>query len=175
MQPAPSVHPVVIRQLTPADWEILKRIRLAALIDTPLAFATSLADTQALTDADWQERAQPSVDKPPSVRFLALLDDEAVGIMGVFTQKEGPLASLPMLFTVWVDPALRGTNVADRLLAHCVEWARGTGADRCQLWVWTANDRARRFYERNGWRATGRTIPHVLDAAHTEVEYELSL
>lgn len=173
MPPPPA--PVVITPVRPGDWPHLKRVRLAALADTPLAFGVTLADTEALTDADWQERARPRAGKPLSVRFLAFQADEPVGIMGVFTQDEGEFAGLPMLFSVWVDPVLRGTDVADRLLSATVDWGRGTGADRMLLWVWTANARARRFYERNGWRPTGRTIAHVLDASHTESEYELPL
>jgi GNAT superfamily N-acetyltransferase len=58
----------------------------------------------------------------------------------------------------------RGTGVADDVLA-----AVPPTVDR--LWVLEQNTRARRFYERHGWRPDGRTQPCEFEPYPTEVGY----
>jgi GNAT superfamily N-acetyltransferase len=47
--------------------------------------------------------------------------------------------------------------VADALYRRALEIVRELGHTHCNLWVLAANTRARRFYERRGWRENGRT------------------
>ena len=58
----------------------------------------------------------------------------------------------------------RGTGLADQVLA-----AVPATVDR--LWVLEANTRARRFYERHGWHADGRSRPCEFAPFPTEVGY----
>jgi RimJ/RimL family protein N-acetyltransferase len=55
---------------------------------------------------------------------------------------------------------------------RALEVVRGLGSMRCHLWVLEENARARRFYERHGWRENGRTRavpypPNPLDVGYT--------
>jgi GNAT superfamily N-acetyltransferase len=52
---------------------------------------------------------------------------------------------------LFVTAGARGTGVADALLRHA-EQVIGAGHDVAWLAVANGNARARRFYERNGWR-----------------------
>lgn len=58
----------------------------------------------------------------------------------------------------------RGTGVADAVLATLP-----ASVDR--LWVLEANARARRFYERHGWHADGRSQPCEFEPFPVEVGY----
>ncbi|WP_456786981.1 GNAT family N-acetyltransferase [Cellulomonas sp. P5_C5] len=49
-----------------------------------------------------------------------------------------------------------GTGVADRALDAVLDRMRAEGEQDAQLWVFTGNTRARRFYERLGWQPTGQ-------------------
>ncbi len=64
------------------------------------------------------------------------------------------------VFGFYVHPRDWGTGVAQRLFDDVAELLRSVGADRLCLWTHAGAKRARRFYERNGWSATGRTRDH---------------
>lgn len=56
---------------------------------------------------------------------------------------------------VYVASTHRGTGVAARLLARAEQLVAAGGHPEAWLAVATGNARARRFYERNGWRDAG--------------------
>ena len=78
------------------------------------------------------------------------------------------------LMAMWVDPALRGSGAADALVASLLAWAEAQGARRVRLNVILTNDRARRFYERQGFRPNGRRAVRARDGL-IEVELERAL
>ena len=61
----------------------------------------------------------------------------------------------PEVEQVYVDATARGTGVADLLLRLAQEVVRDAGHDRAWLAVAAGNERARRFYDRQGWRDSG--------------------
>ncbi len=73
---------------------------------------------------------------------------------------------------LYVDPAHWGGGAAAGLHDAVLEHARGEGRASVRLWVLEENARARRFYERRGWRldGTSRVVPfppHPLDLGYT--------
>lgn len=58
------------------------------------------------------------------------------------------------LHDIWVDEALRGSGVAERLVVGCVAELEARGAQRIVLATAWVNERARRFFERLGFRPT---------------------
>ena len=75
------------------------------------------------------------------------------------------------LEALYVRPAAWGTGLADRLHASAEAELRRRGTPRARLWVLEGNGRARRFYERHGWRpdGTSRVVefpPHPLDLGY---------
>jgi ribosomal protein S18 acetylase RimI-like enzyme len=73
--------------------------------------------------------------------------------------------------SMWVDPDCRGAGAADALVAAVLSWARVEGARAVRLSVIDDNARARRCYERNGFRATGTQFIRERDGA-TELQME---
>jgi diamine N-acetyltransferase len=73
---------------------------------------------------------------------------------------------------LFVLPCEWGSGVADRLHDAAVQRLRGWGGGRCRLSVLEENHRARRFFERRGWRLDGRRTrtpfpPHPLMVGYT--------
>src|SRR5690606_18874215 len=93
-----------------------------------------------------------------------------VGSMGALIAF-GPEVTGPLLVGVYVSPAWRGRafGVADALLEAMEEWAAEHGS-QLYLHVHEHNPRAIAFYERHGYRSTGRREPYVLGPHHCEVE-----
>lgn len=59
------------------------------------------------------------------------------------------------LYAIHVDPGHLGTGLGKKLMLHAECQLREVGAEHAVLWVLEENERARRFYERGGWRPDG--------------------
>jgi GNAT superfamily N-acetyltransferase len=62
---------------------------------------------------------------------------------------------------LFVDPDHQGRGVGARLLEHAQAEASRRGYAQMTLHTPLLNMRARRFYERAGWMASGETVFHV--------------
>ena len=93
-----------------------------------------------------QARWTAAAADPATRTFIALSDDEPVGAACVCEE---------WLEGLYVVPERWGTGLADVLHDRALEVVRDLGSERCHLWVLEDNARARRFYERRGWRENG--------------------
>jgi GNAT superfamily N-acetyltransferase len=108
-------------------------------------------------------RWEAAVADPSRRVVVAEVDDEPVGVACVHAD---------WLEGLYVVPDQWGTGVADALHEWALDEARVLGSSGCHLWVLEANARARRFYERRGWRENGRTRvvpfpPNPLDVGYS--------
>ncbi|WP_051857543.1 GNAT family N-acetyltransferase [Streptomyces cellulosae] len=80
------------------------------------------------------------------------------------------------LYTLYVDPGQYGGGIGHALLQESVRRCAATGHRRVLLWVLKQNTRARRFYERAGFRADGAEEPFEVDGVTVpEVRYAREL
>jgi ribosomal protein S18 acetylase RimI-like enzyme len=85
-------------------------------------------------------------------------------------------AAVGELYSLYVSPQLAGTGVGHRLLAYTTAQLKAMMFGSAELWVLEKNERARRFYEREGWTLTG--APRREPIARTSVSvvrYERAL
>jgi GNAT superfamily N-acetyltransferase len=143
---------VVVRAATIEDWRVVRSVRLRALEDTPQAFGTTLEQDRQLNDVDWQLRVSPGN------WVLALRGASPVGMAAGVVESGRPNGERHLM-SMWVAEELRGQQVARRLVDAVASWALTMGAETLSLWVADGNDRARRFYERMGFAATGDRQP----------------
>jgi GNAT superfamily N-acetyltransferase len=147
-------HPaeVVIRRLAPAQWQLYRKVRLAALADAPFAFGSTLDRELGFDDQVWRRRLQAKGT------FLAWLGEEPAGTAAAVADDPDDEFAVPgawQLVGMWVEPRSRGSGVADQLVEAVADYARAQGATQLVLWVTEVNQRARAFYCRMGFRATG--------------------
>lgn len=138
---------VEIRRVSPAEWKLYRELRLAALRDSPDAFASTIAREQAFTRWTWMSRLASAVT------VVVFLEGTAVGTATLIGDRRLP--SGREIVAMWVRPDARGEGIASQLLAHLVEVARTDGATRVALWVADGNDAARRVYLAAGFEPTG--------------------
>jgi RimJ/RimL family protein N-acetyltransferase len=93
--------------------------------------------------------------------WVLVAHDDGGGLAGVVTVKPAEdLDGAGHISYLVVAPEHWGTGVAATLLAAAVDQMRDRGYERGQLRVVVDNHRARRFYERSGWRFTGHEAFH---------------
>ena len=80
------------------------------------------------------------------------------------------------LYSIYVRPEAWGSGAGPALLHAAAEALRAGGHREAILWVLEDNPRARRFYEREGWRLDGaRKVEAHLGVEVAEVRYRLAL
>jgi GNAT superfamily N-acetyltransferase len=148
----PVVRPATIDDVTEISAAYLTawRAAYADLLDP------SVLEEQAEIRAkhDW-EGAIASEDMAVAV---AVDGDEIVGVVE-FDDPWAVSAKAPMIEMLYVVPAAWGTGAATQLLTLATDRMRGCGHPFGRLRVVEAQARARRFYEREGWRLEAETPP----------------
>jgi ribosomal protein S18 acetylase RimI-like enzyme len=149
---------LMVRRLTPDDWEVSRHLRLIALAEAPYAFMSTLAREQALAEQVWRQR----LSSPVAATFLAWVNGKPAGMATGKLDDPDDEFAVPgawQLVGMWVEPGVRGTGVADALVDQVAAHARDRDADTLVLWVTEVNDRARAFYRRLGFTPTGARQP----------------
>ena len=140
---------VTLRRAWPADAEALARTA-----------ALGAATWRAFAPAGWTQRSRAEgvavwrelLSAPSAVAVVAFVDGEPAGHFAMTSGYWNEPRAV-VLRSLFVRPRWFGTGLADRLHEAFVTAAR----ERAYPWAWLStpagNARARRFYERRGWRA----------------------
>jgi GNAT superfamily N-acetyltransferase len=143
----------------------------------------SLVDTwhRTLQSTDWPRRG-----------VFVLLDDPDDAPDGAHSGRRGRVSGFVCLSpsrdadadaglvgeiqTLYLEPEAFGTGAAVLLMTAALDELRSGGFRSASLWALETNDRARRFYERHGWRPDGATKRNDWGAfVRTDVRYLLDL
>ena len=153
-------------------WRAFRDLRLRALQDAPDAFGGTYDEAKDRPEAYWRGwidgegwdavvRSWVAEDRG---RFRGM-------IVGVRFRQE---PSVTNLFGMWVEPELRGSGIATRLVGMLEAWARGQGTDRIVLRVSEGNDRAVAFYAKLGAVRTSRP-PSPLREGSSVLVHEMQM
>ncbi len=160
---------ITIVQVTPANVQIFKAVRLRALEDAPYAFSATYAQESQFTDAEWIERTN-RWNGEKGIGFLAIDGNKACGIAGAFLDPEN--AREAKLVSMWTSQSYRQKGVGRLLVDEVTAWAARRDARVLRLMVTSKNESAILFYQRLGFIRTGRTEPYPNDPA--VIEYEMA-
>ncbi len=139
-----------IRPLLPGEWEMHKRLRLAALADAPYAFSTQLAEVATRPDAEWAAITAQRAGDPHGVTYFAFWENEPCAMAACVITELGA-----EMLAVWVAPAQRQLGVGRALVDYARAWALDHGADALVVGVYADNQAAVAFYARAGFQPTG--------------------
>ena len=159
---------VTVRRAVETDWRGSRDIRLLALREAPLAFASTHEREIAFDDQTWRDRIAGSA------QFLAETDDgQVVGTATGFLDPD--TVGTVLLVAMFVAGPARGQGIGARLVEAVVDQARSDGADRVLLHVVETNPTAERLYARCGFVRTGATLrlPHRPDLLEHEMVLSL--
>ena len=163
-----------LRTITPETASIFKAVRLRALRDAPQAFSSTYAKESQLSDEEWIKRSERWYGNG-AIGFLAMEEPgngEACGLVACYAEdSEGVLRG--HVISMWVDPAFRRAGVGRMLIDALMNWAESRGLRELNLMVTSVNRGAIEFYERIGFRMSGKTGPYPNDPAI--IEYEMLL
>lgn len=164
---------VVVRRVRADEIDTLREVRLAALSDSPSAFASTYAQERALTDHDWAERARLSASGSERATFLAVDGESVVGLVGGYRRADS--SGEVELISMWTDPSARRAGVGRLLVGAVLGWARSVGADRVDLWVVRGNRAAESLYRSLGFTETEECKPVPSDPCREELRMTIAV
>ena len=165
-----DTHAIAVRPYDPANdsdvlWQLKSQFELTLGSETggpgkAAVYAAKLDDTYQTRYLNWVEWCTASED----CVLLATVDEEAVAYGFLLPEQLAMIWDAAVLNELYVEPAYRGSGVADTLMARLVDHAEGQSLplDRLILDVDPANDRAQAFYDRHGFAPWGTLIVRSL-------------
>lgn len=153
-----------MRRVRSDDGALLKRVRLAALLDTPSAFGSSHADEAVRPDDEWDVRASAGADGRDRSTFFAFDGDDVVGLVGGYRPDRS--VDEVDLVSMWTSPSARRRGVGRELVRAVLAWA---GDSPVSLWVTRGNDPAYELYASLGFVETGDHQPLPSDPCKDEI------
>jgi GNAT superfamily N-acetyltransferase len=160
---------VAVRRIDADEWVLLRRTRIAALSDAPGDATTTVGRAMARDDRHWEDSAAANASGPLQATFFAEhpdSGDDVAGMVGAYANQDGTVN----IIGLWSAVGFRDIGVADALLEATAAWARESGAVRLRIWVVERNEHARRYYERQGFEATGNAMPYEPDPRISQLE-----
>jgi GNAT superfamily N-acetyltransferase len=166
---------VIVRRPTLDDVDDLARIN----IETWRATYTGIVPQARIDQMDLATYRQRWVDsvsltRPGVGTFVAEIRGcpAAYAIGGPYRPQDDAapeaVEGLGELYAIYVDPPLQGIGAGVAVHDALLRWLAEQGYAEAALWVLVANERARAWYERRGWRddggrslwaAAGRKLP----------------
>ena len=161
---------ITVRRVRADEVDAFRRVRLAALLDTPSAFGSTHAAESQMSDDEWTARTAAWATSDDRAMFLACDGEDVVGLAGLFREEPAP-----QLISMWTAPSVRRRGVARALVDAVLSWARANGETAVELWVTDGNDAARTLYESMGFAVTGDVAPLPSDPCKDENRMRLEL
>ena len=149
------MNDVEIVPLAADEWQDLKRLRIAALTESPDSFSPTAESARAHDDAYWRRGAQRAATAEGFKLFIVRRDGEGLGLASAQRDENG----VGHIGAMWVDPVLRGRGVGARLFDTVVTYLRGIHCAMIELSVTETNTAAIALYQSRGFVLTGQSEP----------------
>jgi ribosomal protein S18 acetylase RimI-like enzyme len=144
----------MIRVAVPADAVCLAELGARTYTDT-FVDSTAPDDLRDFLAKTYNEAQQAKELADPKILTFVY---EAGGALVAFAQLKLGDRSRIELGRLYVDRAQHGRGVAQAMMQRCLDESAARGADTIWLGVWEHNERAKAFYRKYGFVATGEQV-----------------
>lgn len=142
----------LIRRATVEDAAALRALRLEALRNSPIAFASDYEEESKLPLAHTEEQLR---DQAKNAIFVAVVDSILVGMTGIGQYRHTKQKHNGIIWGVYVQPAWRGKNISGQMIEACIHWAKDHSIKFVKLGVAVTNASALNSYIRLGFKVYG--------------------
>ncbi|MBO8172091.1 MAG: N-acetyltransferase [Bacillaceae bacterium] len=146
---------ITIRKLTGEDAEEYRRLRLQSLQDYPSSFVDSVDEESSSTLEDIRKKLEK---RSTCTDFIAgaFKGDELVGVVGFYQYPLKKIRHKGYIWGMYVHSRYHGMGIGTRLLKYVKEQAQKChGLEQIQLTVSCRNVKAKRLYQKAGFKTYG--------------------
>lgn len=106
---------IIVRSLTPDDWESFRDLRLKALSENPIAYGIAVSDESIRSDEEWKSICESAYKEDGKWYFVAEYQGKLIGIVGAHEQYGSYMRHLVEIVGAYVVPEFRRTGVMSQL------------------------------------------------------------
>ena len=162
-----------ISPIRQSDWKEFRDIRLAALQESPYAFGGTFEEESTLKDEEWMNLARFYEEDEGTLFLICYEGLDPVAIAGGYKNKKKE--GVTQIYSVWLRPDIRGSEVASLLMKRIHDWSETEGRLILEGYVTENNERARAFYRKCGFRETDERIKLRWDNSIEEILIQKSI
>ena len=140
---------MITRSLTSADAVAYHALHVEGVTNYPTAFLRSLEEVRN-TSAEETARILDS-----GKMMGAFLGETMIGLAGLLQNTFASAKHRALIGPFYVNQSYPGQGAAQALMDALAERAKEQGVKQLELYVWSENPRAIRFYTRNGFEKVG--------------------
>lgn len=151
---------LTIRKSLPDDLMLLQRIGRDAFADTFSAYNTE-HDMKLYLDKNYATEKIAAELKDPDGQFLLVFDGDVCAGYARLKKGNNPAGVNGKAIEIERLYAVKqyiGKEVGKKLMQACIDYAVAHNFETVWLGVWEKNERAIRFYEKNGFRKFGEHV-----------------
>lgn len=144
-----------IRLAQPGDAIALAEVHHSSLVQTFGEMLPEYANSR--TRADFERLWQQRLETPTCVTSVMICGEKIVGLVSAAASRDDDAdGTFGDVDRIYLHPSAWEKGLGVKLLTWCEEELARMGYVISKLWVFEMNERARRFYERNGYVHDGR-------------------
>jgi GNAT superfamily N-acetyltransferase len=155
----------VVRLATPADLDAIVAIHVAGFRagNAPhLPPEAAGRMTAERSESGWREVLDSPAPQAVVLVGESQADGKVAAVAGAGTSRDADSgADTGEVYALYVEPKCWGLGLGAALDSAAREHLATHGFSEAILWVLEGNERARRFYEREGWQADGERRDHL--------------
>lgn len=168
---------IEIRKPKLEEWESYKNLRLKALKEFPIAFASDYEVAMTKDDEHWKGWIKKSEEEKSSFMLFAYLEERPIGMMAAYWEDSPKLTHIVNLVGVYVDSDFHGQGIGKKLIAAMIEKFKSMNFRKIRLGVTATNENAIALYEKSGFQKVGLRKEEIFydGKYYDEVDMELYL
>ena len=149
---------VTIRQALPTDANLISVLGAVTFYEAYFEQDTAHELANYITESFPPERVLAEIESSTNTFFIIYREEKAVGYAKCRTDNRHESIKSERaveLQRIYILERVFGRGIGEILLKYCIETARQKGFETLWLGVWEENKRARRFYEKHGFKQVG--------------------
>lgn len=169
---------IEIKKGTISDLEIIRKISKQTFIETFAAVNTPENMANYIRENFNPEQLTLELSNPDSEFYLVVLGNETIGYLKLNfgnAQTEIHNGQAMEIHRIYILKAFHGKNVGQLLIDEAIKIAKQSDVDSIWLGVWEENQRALRFYIKNGFQTFDKHIFTLGNDEQTDLLMQLQI
>ncbi|WP_295162047.1 GNAT family N-acetyltransferase [uncultured Brachyspira sp.] len=104
---------------------------------------------------DWCGEFEDGINNKTREAHIAYIDNNPIGVIS-HGKSRSNMEGYGEIISLYIHPIYQGSGIGSLLLEHAVKYIKDLGYSNICLCVFDKNEKAKKFYEKNGFKYSGK-------------------